>query len=85
MGSRGIGGTLRKGRLEKNSATKPGRRHRSRTVREVGWEGQEKTWDVVCGAELQEGQLGLSARPILSLYERREEQRPERSWERRVR
>ena len=40
---------------------------------------------MVWGAELQEGQLGLSARPILSLYERREEQWPERSWERRVR
>ena len=53
--------------------------------RGVGWEGQEKTWDVVWGVEPQEGQLGLSARPILSLYERREEQWPKRSWERRVR
>ena len=47
--------------------------------------GQENTWDVVWRTELQERQLGLSARPILSLYERREEQWPKRSWQRRVR
>ena len=39
----------------------------------------------VRGSELQEEQLGLFTGPILSLYERREEQWPERSWERRVR
>ena len=76
---------MKKGREERNSAARPGRCQRSRVERGVGWEGQEKTWDVEWGAELQEGQLGLSARPTLALYERSEEQWPERSWERRVR
>ena len=66
-GGRGIGGTSRKGSVVKYSATRPGRFQRSRTDREVGWEGQANIWDVVWGAELQEGQLGLSAQPILSL------------------
>ena len=54
---RGSGGSLNgKGRDGRNSATAQGRSHRSRTVREVGWEGQEKMWDVVWGALRQEGQ-----------------------------
>ena len=85
LGSRVTGRILKKGREERNPAARLGRCQRSRTERGVGWEGQENTWDVVWGAELQEGQLGLSARAILALYERREEQWPERSWERRVR
>ena len=66
-GGRWIGGTLKKGREDRNSAVRPGRSHRSRGRKGVGWEGQENTWDVVWGAVWQEGQLGSSARPILSL------------------
>ena len=39
----------KKGREERKSATEQGRSHRSRTVREVGWEGQEKMCAVVGG------------------------------------
>ena len=42
-------------------------------------------WEVVWGADLQEGQEGSSARPILSLYVMREEQWPDRSWDNKVR
>ena len=63
---RGTGGTLKKGRVERKSAAGPGLSQRSRGVRGVGWEGQMKRWDVVWRADRQEGQLGLSARPILS-------------------
>ena len=76
---------LKKGREERNPAARLGRCQRSRAERRVGWEEQENTWDVVWGAELQEGLLGLCAGPILFLYERREEQWLERRWERRVR
>ena len=47
-----------KGKDGRNSAMAQGRSHRSRTVREVGWEGQEKMCAVVWGAKRQEGQRG---------------------------
>ena len=40
-GGRGTGGTLKKGREERNSAVGPGLNQRSRVVRVVGWEGHE--------------------------------------------
>ena len=45
-----------KGRDGRNSATVQGWSHRSRSVREGGWEGQEKRCVVVWGAPRQEGQ-----------------------------
>ena len=42
--------------MVRNSATERGRSHRSRAVREVGWEGQLKRWTVVCGAPRHQGQ-----------------------------
>ena len=60
----------------------PGRFHRSVTVREVGWEGQLKMWAGVWGAPLHEGQRGSGALPTLSKKLLREEELPERNWER---
>ena len=54
-------------------------------VRDVGWEGQEKRWDVVWGAPLHEGQSPSGALPTLSRYVWRAGLNPERSWERVVR
>ena len=45
---------------------KESRSHRSRSVREVGWEGQEKMWEVVWGEPLEDGQRGFGALPIRS-------------------
>ena len=39
----------KKGREERKTATEQGWSHRSRTVREVELEGQEKMWEVVWG------------------------------------
>ena len=55
VGSRVTGRILKKGREERNPAARLGRCQRSRAEREVGWEEQENTWDVVSKAELQEG------------------------------
>ena len=55
-GRRDRGSVKGKGRDERNSVTAQGRSHRSRTVREVGWKGQEKMCAVVWGAPGQEGQ-----------------------------
>ena len=64
---RGRGGSVKgKGRDGRNSATAQGRSHRSRTVREVGWEGQEKRCAVVWGAPRQEGHSASGLRPTLS-------------------
>ena len=63
-GGRGTGGTLKKGREERNSAARPGRCQRSRTERGVGWEGQENTWDVVWGAEFKEELLDQDRQQI---------------------
>ena len=41
----------KKGREKINSAIGPGLSQRSRGVRVVGWEGQEKRWEVVWGAD----------------------------------
>ena len=59
-------GREKKGREERKTATEQGRSHRSRTVREVGWEGQEKTWEVSWGEPPQEGQRSSGALPIRS-------------------
>ena len=45
-----------KRREEVKSATEQGRSHRSRSIREVGWEEQEKMWEVSWRDPLQEGQ-----------------------------
>ena len=55
VGGRVTGRILKKGREVRNPAARLGRCQRSRTEREVGWEEQENTWDVVWEAELQEG------------------------------
>ena len=65
-GGRDRGGREKKGRKERKTATEQGRSHRSRTVREVGWEGQEKMWEVVWGEPLQDGQRGSGVLPIRS-------------------
>ena len=52
---RGLGCTA-SGEAEGDEGERKGRSHRSRTVREVGWEGQEKMCAVVWGAPRQEGQ-----------------------------
>ena len=65
----------------RNSATERGRSHRSSTVRVVGWEGQEKRWDGVSGAPLQEVQRLSGALPTMTLKVFKEEQNPERSWD----
>ena len=56
--------------------------HRSLNTRGVGWEGQEKRWAGVWGDTLHERQRESGA--LLSLCRKllREEQYPERSWER---
>ena len=79
------GGSEKKGREERKLATEQGRSHRSRGVREVGWEGQENIWEVVWGEPLQEGQRLSGALPIRSRNELRDEQNPERSCESAVR
>ena len=65
-GGRDRGGREKKGRKERKTATEQSRSHRSRTVREVGWEGQEKMWEVVWGEPLQDGQRGSGVLPIRS-------------------
>ena len=84
-GGRDSGGREKKGRVDRKAATEQGRSHRSRSVREVGWEGQEKMWEVVWGDPLQEGQRSSGALLIRSRKELRDEQNPERSWARVVR
>ena len=51
---------------KRNSDVRRGRSHKSLTLRGVGCEGQEKTWTMVWGSTLQEGQRGLGDSPILS-------------------
>ena len=52
------------------------------SVRDVVCEEQQKTWTVVRGSTLQEGQKGLETSPILSRQEWSELQKDQRSWER---
>ena len=59
------GGRSNKGRLDRNSDARRGLSPRSNSVRCVGCEEQEKTWMVVWGTNLQEGQRGLGTSPIL--------------------
>ena len=54
----------------------------SDSIRGVGCNEQEKIWTVVCDSNPQEGQMGLRTSLILRLYEWRELQREERSYER---
>ena len=75
----------RQGGKEVRGQAGPGRSHRSLTERGVGCEGQEKRWEVACGATPQEGQRGSGVLPILSRKLLRDEQNPERSWARVVR
>ena len=86
MGGRGRDGSNEgRGRVGSCSATVQGRSHRSRTVREVGWEGHSKICAVVWGAPRHDGQSPSGLRPTLSRYELRDGQNPERSWARVVR
>ena len=65
-GGKGRGGKEKKGRRERNSAVGTGLSHRSRTAREVGWEGQSNRWPTEWSGHLHEGQEGSSALPILA-------------------
>ena len=62
----GGGGRAKKGREERKREVRPGRTHRSRVVRCVGWEGQENRCSVVCGEVRQEGQRLSGALSTLS-------------------
>ena len=68
--------------MEIKFAAVQGRSHRSAAVREVGCERQRKRCEVVWGAPLQEGHRSSRALPTLTRKELRDEQNPERSWER---
>ena len=65
-----VGGGGEEGKEEEKKGTPPlgrvGEVHRSSRERKVGWEGQEKRWEVVWGAPLQEGQSPSGELPILS-------------------
>ena len=84
-GGRGSEGRLKKGKEEMKSETRPGRSHRSTGEREVGCEEHEKRCGTVCGSTPQEGQRGSGVLPIRARYGARDEQNPERSWDKVVR
>ena len=50
------------GKDGRNTAMAQGRYRRSRTVREVGWEGQGKMWEVVWGAPANPLQVVVEGR-----------------------
>jgi hypothetical protein len=77
-GSKG-GRWSKEGRPVTNSAASTGLYHRSNRVNVVGFEGQLKRWEVVCGAMWQSGQMSSAADLMNSWYEHKDEHFPDRS------